>query len=667
MIRKPLGVVALIILSLNISIQGFGFDRNDIDSLKSLLVDSKGVSEANLLNELCRKYWVISVDTSIQYGRKALEAVKKSSDLSLRSTIERNLGTSMLYDGNYEEAFRHYSNSLEICEELGDKIGANKSVNNIGLVYKNIGNYSKALKFYLESLALKKELKDFKGIGNTLNNIGVIYFLLKDYDEALLYFQEALDYNMRSPNTRQKINSFVHLAQLYDQKKEPETARHYYRKVIKLSKENENYEGLSFGYIGVGSIFSENGNYDSAYYYFNKLLAIKRQLHNAKLHGTAHLQLADLFYKTKKYDSALYHLDKRHSISKNTNQQESILEDFKLYAKIHEASKNYQLAYNYKSDYLDLNEKIYNDQLINRLVDVNLEQQEAKHVKKINEKNDQLSKTRFWLIVASILTVAALLASYIYFNRSQVNKKVNDLLESKVIERTKMINEKNIELSLSNQELDNFVYKTSHDLRGPIARIEGLLNLTGLPESEPNDQTKYLDLLNLETTQMHKILDKLNKIHDINLHSLQLVSTSIKDEIQRIISAQGEVANETKFLNEVPETLTWGIDKFLFEIILGGLIERAQSNSSGSHFIKIKAEKMDSDNLRFLVIDNGVGIPEEAVAKIFDMFYQASPKSTHSGLVLYMAKKAVEKFGGEIKVLSPQNNTVFEFSIPSLY
>jgi len=68
------------------------------------------------------------------------------------------------------------------------------------------------------------------------------------------------------------------------------------------------------------------------------------------------------------------------------------------------------------------------------------------------------------------------------------------------------------------------------------------------------------------------------------------------------------------------------------------------------------------------VRDNGEGIPDNALTKIFDMFYRASEKGTGSGLGLYIVKEAIQKLGGTIQVSSEQGKgTVFDVRIPNLF
>jgi signal transduction histidine kinase len=81
-------------------------------------------------------------------------------------------------------------------------------------------------------------------------------------------------------------------------------------------------------------------------------------------------------------------------------------------------------------------------------------------------------------------------------------------------------------------------------------------------------------------------------------------------------------------------------------------------------FIRIDSEPIGAD-LLIRITDNGSGIPEKHLPKIFDMFYRASENSQGSGLGLYIVKEALQKLGGTISVQSECNaGSTFTISIP---
>jgi signal transduction histidine kinase len=81
--------------------------------------------------------------------------------------------------------------------------------------------------------------------------------------------------------------------------------------------------------------------------------------------------------------------------------------------------------------------------------------------------------------------------------------------------------------------------------------------------------------------------------------------------------------------------------------------------------IKGRSKLSNDEKLIVTIIDNGLGIPEDLQDKVFDMFFHGAAKSGGTGLGLYMARKAIERLGGNIQLISGQpRNTIFEIILP---
>jgi len=100
--------------------------------------------------------------------------------------------------GDLDGALKKYQESLKILEEIGDKSGIAKSLNNIGLVLETKGDLDGALEKHRESLKIQEEIGDKLWIAISLHNIGTLYFDHEDYNLALfnLFKSKALQNQM---------------------------------------------------------------------------------------------------------------------------------------------------------------------------------------------------------------------------------------------------------------------------------------------------------------------------------------------------------------------------------------------------------------------------------------------------------------------------------------
>ncbi len=225
------------------------------------------------------------------------------------------------------------------------------------------------------------------------------------------------------------------------------------------------------------------------------------------------------------------------------------------------------------------------------------------------------------------------------------------------------------ELKNSNNELDNFIYRASHDLRGPITRLVGIVNL-GMLEAKEEVSRKYFDLLGKVAFEMNAMLSRLLTVHEIDHHEYKLEEIALKDEIRGHVE---EIRNKNltfKFdlTYDIAANIKLKTDKKLLKIAVQNLIENAYVHSNDlDPKIVIKTRKINKYFIKITFSDNGVGFSEEVVDKIFTMFFQGSEKTKLSyGLGLFLSKRAVEKLGGNIALVRPVNDTVFELIMPNL-
>ncbi|HEY5919072.1 MAG TPA: PAS domain S-box protein [Chryseolinea sp.] len=210
------------------------------------------------------------------------------------------------------------------------------------------------------------------------------------------------------------------------------------------------------------------------------------------------------------------------------------------------------------------------------------------------------------------------------------------------------------ELKVRNTELDNFVYKVSHDLRAPLSSILGLVNLAKLPGNTDNPMD-YIDIIGSKVEHLdHFIGDVLS--HSKNL---KIDLTIAKVDFNFIID---QTFNDLNYLEGAKgisrmvkvEGIDFYSDPWRIAEILRNLISNAIKYRKLDQVASEIGVKISVDHLRAEIAfaDNGIGIEEKNLAKVFEMFYRATEQSDGSGIGLYIVKNAVDKLGGQISVAS---------------
>lgn len=224
------------------------------------------------------------------------------------------------------------------------------------------------------------------------------------------------------------------------------------------------------------------------------------------------------------------------------------------------------------------------------------------------------------------------------------------------------------ELKIRNAELDNFVYKVSHDLRAPLSSVLGLVNLARLPGNNDNPMD-YIDIIG------EKVAGLDHFIGDVLSHSKNLkMEVSIgKVDLLKIIEQTFTDLNYLEGAKEMKRSVkiegidfysdNWRISEIFRNLISNAIKYRHLYADSAEIGIKIHVDNLRAD---ISFVDNGIGIDEKNLNKIFEMFYRATEQSDGSGIGLYIVKNAVEKLGGQISVASkPNQGTRFSIILPN--
>lgn len=225
------------------------------------------------------------------------------------------------------------------------------------------------------------------------------------------------------------------------------------------------------------------------------------------------------------------------------------------------------------------------------------------------------------------------------------------------------------ELRRTNFELDSFVYRSSHDLRAPLRSVLGLVSLIR-PEGDAAQRDYYLRL-------MEKSIDKLDTFITDMTHfsrnSRQEVTAS-KVDFESIIA---ECADNLRYMEHADRIAlrvqVQGSEFYSDAQRISTVFQNLMSNSVKYQRLYIDDPfidftiQCDGQEAQITYTDNGKGIENIHLDRIFDMFFRASPDSYGSGLGLYITKQVVQKLNGTIGVESELGKgTRFMINLPNL-
>ena len=223
-----------------------------------------------------------------------------------------------------------------------------------------------------------------------------------------------------------------------------------------------------------------------------------------------------------------------------------------------------------------------------------------------------------------------------------------------------------------NFELDQFVYKTSHDLRSPLSSVLGIINLMKI-DTAPERSLEYIDRIESSILRLDDFIQSMLNYSRNN-------RVEIKPELIDYIEIVNNSINDLKYYKNFDsirihwevsgEQVDFHSDALRIKIIFNNIISNAikyQDLQKDDRHIRIKIYvAQDKTLLHFQ--DNGIGIEKEYLKNIYKMFYRATEEAEGSGLGLYIVKQTVDKLRGKIHIDSEgaQQGLRVEVELPNL-
>ena len=234
---------------------------------------------------------------------------------------------------------------------------------------------------------------------------------------------------------------------------------------------------------------------------------------------------------------------------------------------------------------------------------------------------------------------------------------------------TTMLTQKNEELQKAYAELDKFAYSATHDIRGPILSMLGIISLA----KDTDDKDDIKGMLVMVEDAITKLDNYIISLHDhYNVRRGELEISNIDfDEIVKDMNAMFEVTSKVENINftvTLSQNEPFRSDATSIKIVLTNLLSNAfkyQKKDGSQHKLVHLNIKINNNVLEVTVEDNGIGIPTESINHIFSMFYRGAHQEFGSGFGLYNVKDALAKINGTIQVESEEGKgTNFKVIIP---
>lgn len=615
------------------------------DSILNLLLKEK---DADKKADLITSFYATAIDgyplQLLSLSQKLLNASKQNNDVFSESAALSSAGQAYRLTGNYVKALEHHRKAVALAEQTGNKILLGFSLNQMAHIYKDRLENEKALALYREAY------RNFEEAGRSdiwyaCMNLGTVYYNMGKNDSALFYSTEAL---RRIDNTRGVGNQssvFAVIASIYSQKNKPDSVHKYFAVALSLATDTRSARYLNTTYVHLAEHFSHIRQYDSAAYYYEKAVSVVSgtEMNNLVLKPAKKLTE---YYQNINADSTVKYWkvysaanDSVNSIRTNQQIQMLTFEEEQRKKDIEAAKVAYQ-------------NKIRTGLLLGGLALFSFvaiflyrnNRQKQKTNSKLEKTLTELKSAQSQLIqsekMASLGELTAGIAHEIQNplnfvnNFSEVNTELIDELEQE-IEKGNIEDVKAIAKDIKENE-----QKINHHGKRADAIVKGMLQ-----HSRSSSGVK-------EPTDINALCDEYLRLA---YHGLRAKDKSFNAAMKTDFDKS--IGN----INIIPQD----IGRVVLNLITNAFYvanEKSKQKIAGYEPTVEVSTRKDGNKVIIAVKDNGSGIPQNILDKIFQPFFTTKPTGQGTGLGLSLSYDIVKAHGGELKIESKEGEFA-EFTI----
>lgn len=548
-----------------------------------------------------------------------------------------------LNDLNCKSSLDNAQKVLEFALKNDEYSFSAKAYNIIGLNYEEFSDLKKALYYYNEGIKYALKANDVQQLDYLYNNTGNLFFFrLNNPKKGLEYYFKCYNYSLKHGNKLDIAFTELNIADAYFKLKEYKKGKIYLDKIVPILKTENDFEMFVSYNTLLGNYYS-NINENKTAEKFYEIVLNRLKENNVEFFKPNELEIYDeiyLFYKkNKNIEKALYFLEKHDKLQDE------------LYLK--ERSQEIKLA-GVSIDVLEMNNKI----------------QKIAIEKKVQDEKMTASSNlvKMSLFFAGILLFFLIYMFKNYLDYRKLNKKLFDSNE-----QLQIANIKSEEASLLKSQ---FLSNVSHELRTPLY---GVIGMADIIESEYVElkKNKYFNALKFSSNYLLSLINDVLNVYKIEDTKFELIydNVEIRKEISVIRESLDVIAKSNKnelnieISDEVPKYVKTDLTRFS-QILINLISNSLKFTKKG--VVSIKLQLLNENNnqkIQIQIEDNGIGIPEEYLDKIFEKFVQVDVKLNEqykgTGLGLSIVKRLIDLFNGEISVKSKINvGTVFTVKIP---
>ena len=657
--------------------------NHEIDSLKNLLKTAEDINRVNVFENLSYAYLSSSADSALKYA----------------------------LDG------------LQLAKDINSPKGEAICLDALGNVYFHIGDNAKALEYYLEYMKLKEELKDLDNISVAYYNIAGVYVEDQDYKHALFYLFKAKDVDEKAKDSSALLYDNYSLASAYSRMGRQDSALLYIRRAYNLMQQLHDKDMPAAILNVYAEIYLAAHDTTRADNYYRLSIPYAEAIEDNEVLVSNYYGLAQVFDERSIPDSAIAYALKGLTLAKQGRFFKQVLDITSFLSGVFKNKKVFDSAFYYQELSIAIKDSLFNVAQVRKLQDLKFSEQQRQQSIETAQLKYQ-NRVRLIVVIAAALVL--LIIAVLLWRNNRQKQAANILLQQQKEKVESALNELRLTQAqlIQSEKMASLGVLTAgiaHEIQNPLNFVNNFSEVNAeLIRELKAEHRKPLDKRDLELE--NDVLDDLEVNEEkVTLHGRR-ASSIVKSMLQHSRTSTGQreptdinaladeylrlsyhgmrakdksftVALETHFdpalslpqnkLNVVPQD----IGRVLLNLynnafyavsakapatadaVSEKLVARSlQLDANSAPYVPTVtvATKKLNDRIEISVKDNGSGIPQNIVDKIFQPFFTTKPTGQGTGLGLSLSYDIIKAHGGEIKAETAESGgTEFIIQLPA--
>ena len=561
--------------------------------------------------------------------------------------------------------------ALEVSENAGLEEFVGSANNRLGLMYNLLGRYDKSIEHLNEAQAYFESIEDSIGYAMVISNLALTYYNLGEYDKSLVLNRQAIDIRTKFGVKGGIATGYNNMANIYVMRGDSlEMAAEYYRKAHEILFEIGNLADAGVALKNLGDITIEMGDSVAAVQYYFEGLKLVEESGVTLYMPQFMVSLASIHLNKGEYQEALEVLQIGLEYAHENKQFRETMELYKVLAEIHESMGDYEQALAAERSHKAWSDSVFSIDKINTIA--NLENTALLQKKELEleqqQKSSQLQRRLNIYITSALVFALGLLITV--FLASRRFAQTNVILAKQKLE----LQNKTKRLEEMDADKNRLFGVISHDLRGPVANLGGMLELLGQEDLTQEEFSELSKTLHTHFGHLSSSLDNLLSWSALRMRgaqpqAVQFVLKEAADEVIDLLSLPARTKG-IEVVNTIDSDQTAYGDIEQVKIVLRNLISNAIKFTAPGGQVLVSSTAGGDNSVQISVKDTGVGIPYELQERILKSGEEVTTYGTKgekgTGLGLGLCRDYVEMNHGKFWFNSRQGQgSTFNFSLPS--